>query len=557
MARRLPRKDVVIVGLGWTGSIMALELARTGLEVVAIERGPWRDTASDFNIGTAPDELRYAVRHDVFLRPKQETLTMRNNPSQTALPIRRWGSFLPGNGVGGAGVHWNGQTWRFLPDDFRMRSHMIERYGEGIMPEGHQIQDWGVSYEDLEPYYDKFEYVAGISGKAGNIKGVKQAGGNFFEGAREREYPTPPMTQGYAQTLFTKAAGDLGLHPFPRPSANISVAYTNPYGCSMAPCTYCGFCERFGCSNYSKASPQTCVLPALVREPTFEARTECEVTKVNLAKDGKTATGVTYVDLNGEEWEQPADIVLVCAYALFNVRLLLLSGIGKPYDPATGEGVVGRNYAYQTGSGSTAFFEDAKFNPFAAAGSLGAALDDYNSDNFDHGPHGFVGGASITCAYTNGRPIQYHPVPRGTPAWGSAVEEGGQGNLPARHQCRRAGQRDELPQQLSRPRPDLQGSARPSPNADDVRLSAKRAEDGELDGRSLRRDRESDGRQDHANQPPQRALERGAVPVDAQYRRRGHGRRSQDQRAQPLSAVMGRLERVRDGRVGVSAECRL
>ena len=164
----------------------------------------------------------------------------------------------------------------------------------------------------------------------------------------------------------------------------------------MAPCTYCGFCERFGCSNYSKSSPQTCVLPALVREPTFEARTECEVTKVNLAKDGKTATGVTYVDLNGEEWEQPADIVLVCAYALFNVRLLLLSGIGKPYDPATGEGVVGRNYAYQTGSGSTAFFEDAKFNPFAAAGSLGAALDDYNSDNFDHGPHGFVGGASIT-----------------------------------------------------------------------------------------------------------------------------------------------------------------
>ena len=275
---------------------------------------------------------------------------MRNNPSQTALPIRKWGSFLPGNGVGGAGVHWNGQTWRFLPNDFRIRSHMTERYGEGIMPEGNHIQDWPVSYEELEPYYDKFEYVAGISGKAGNIKGAKQAGGNPFEGARERDYPTPPMKQGYAQELFTKAASGLGLHPFPRPSANISIAYTNPYGCSMAPCTYCGFCERFGCANYSKASPQTCVLPALIREPTFEARTDSEVTKVNLSKDGKTATGVTYVDLNGEEWEQPADLVLVCAYSLFNVRLLLLSGIGKPYDPATNEGVVGRNYAYQTGS---------------------------------------------------------------------------------------------------------------------------------------------------------------------------------------------------------------
>jgi gluconate 2-dehydrogenase alpha chain len=419
MARRLPRKDVVIVGLGWTGSIMALELARKGLNVVAIERGPWRDTATDFNIGTAPDELRYGVRHDVFLRPRQETLTMRNNPSQTALPIRKWGSFLPGNGVGGAGVHWNGQTWRFLPDDFRIRSHMIERYGAGIMPEGNTIQDWPVSYDELEPYYDKFEYVAGISGKAGNIKGQIQPGGNPFEGPRSREYPTPPLKQGYSQELFTKAATNMGLHPFPRPAGTLSAAYTNPYGCTMAPCTYCGFCERFGCANYSKSSPQTCVLPALVREPTFEARTECEVTKVNLSGDGKMATGVTYVDANGEEWEQPGDLVLVCAYSLFNVRLLLLSGIGKPYDQASGEGVVGRNYAYQTGSGSTAFFEDVKFNPFAATGSLAMVIDDYNGDNFDHGPLGFVGGAYINNAYTNGRPILYHPTPPGTPNWGS------------------------------------------------------------------------------------------------------------------------------------------
>ena len=88
--------------------------------------------------------------------------------------------------------------------------------------------------------------------------------------------------------------------------------------------------------------------------------------------------------------------MLLCAFGLFNVRLMLLSGIGTPYDPASNEGVVGRNYAYQTGSGSTGFFPDALFNPFAAAGSLGVAADDYNSDNFDHGPHGFVGGASLT-----------------------------------------------------------------------------------------------------------------------------------------------------------------
>ena len=417
--KRMPPKDVVVVGLGWTGSIMSLELARAGLSVVALERGPWRDTAADFNIGTAPDELRYGVRHEIFLRPTQETVTMRNTPEQRALPIRRWGSFLPGNGVGGAGVHWNGQTWRFLPNDFRIRSNTVERYGEARLPEGHAIQDWPVSYDELEPYYDRFEYTCGISGKAGNLKGVKQDGGNPFEGPRARAYPTPPQLQGYAQELFTKAAGGRGLNPFPRPSANLSQAYTNPYGCRMGPCSYCGFCERFGCANYSKSSPQTCVLPALVREPQFEARTECEVTRVVLTPDGKHATGVVYVDTQGQEWEQPADLVLLCTFAFFNVRMMLISGIGKPYDHARNEGVVGRNYAYQSGGGSTGYF-DAKFNPFAASGSLGAALDNYNSDNFDHGPLDFMGGASITCAYTNGRPILYHPVPPGTPSWGGA-----------------------------------------------------------------------------------------------------------------------------------------
>lgn len=421
---RLPRKDVVVVGLGWTGSIMSLELARAGLEVVAIERGPWRDTAADFNIGTAADELRYGVRHEIFLRPSQETLTMRNTPDQRALPIRRWGSFLPGNGVGGAGVHWNGQTWRFLPNDFEIRTNTIAKYGERLLPEGNTIQDWGVTYNELEPHYEKFEYTCGISGKAGNLKGEKQQGGNPFEGARARDYPTPPMQQGYPQELFTKAAAEKGYHPFPRPSANLSATWTNAYGCTLAPCSYCGFCERFGCANYSKSSPQTCVLPALIREPGFEARTECEVTRVILSPDKKRATAVVYVDSQGTEYEQPADLVVLCAYGLFNVRLMLLSGIGQPYDHARNEGVVGRNYAYQTGSGSTAFFDNVNFNPFAAAGSLGVAMDDYNSDNFDHAKlpeaGSFVGGASITCAYTNGRPILYRPTPPGTPTWGSA-----------------------------------------------------------------------------------------------------------------------------------------
>jgi gluconate 2-dehydrogenase alpha chain len=419
MATKLPPKDVAIIGLGWTGAILAHELTDQGLDVVAVERGPWRDTATAFNIGYAPDELRYAVRLDLFQRPAQNTLTFRNNDSQTALPIRQFGSFIPGNGVGGAGIHWNGQTWRFQPTDFNIRSHLTERYGASAIADELSLQDWGVTYDELEPFYDKFEYLAGISGKAGNLNGVTQDGGNPFEGPRKRDYPLPPMKMTYAPTVFAEAARSLGYHPFPSPSANLSGAYTNPLGIKMGQCTYCGFCERFGCANYSKASPQTAVLPVLMRKSNFEARTECEVTKINLDASGKHATGVTYVDSAGAEWEQPADIVLVCAFSFHNVRMLLLSGIGQPYDPSTRQGTVGRNYAYQTDSGVQLFFDDKIFNPFIASGSLGQTADDFNCDGFDHGGLGFVGGAGINCIPTNGRPIQTRPVPPGTPRWGA------------------------------------------------------------------------------------------------------------------------------------------
>ena len=55
MTQKLPEVDAVIVGLGWAGAIIANELADEGLSVVGFERGPWRDTARDFNITTVPD----------------------------------------------------------------------------------------------------------------------------------------------------------------------------------------------------------------------------------------------------------------------------------------------------------------------------------------------------------------------------------------------------------------------------------------------------------------------------------------------------------------------
>ena len=407
MAKLLPKRDAVIIGLGWTGAILAQQLTEAGLNVVAIERGPWRDTPTDFNVAYMQDELRYAIRKELFLKPSVEAMTMRNTVAQTAMPMRDYGSFLPGDGVGGAGVHWNGQTWRFWSSDFSIRSHLAQRYGAARM-NGLMLQDWGVTWNEIEPSFDKFEYLCGISGKAGNLKGRVVPGGNPFESARSRDYPTPPMKMSYAPTLFAQMVKEQGYHPFPTPSANLSTAYVNPLGVRMGQCTYCGFCERFACGNYSKASAQTTILPVLMKKPNFELRTECEVLKVNLAPDGKMAKSVTYIDAKGVEYEQPGDIVVICAYALMNVRMMLLSKIGAQYDPVTGQGTVGRNYCYQTGSGARMFFEGKHFNPFIGAGTLGQTMDDFNGDAFDHGPLDFLGGGGIN-----------RPTAPGSPRWGA------------------------------------------------------------------------------------------------------------------------------------------
>jgi gluconate 2-dehydrogenase alpha chain len=422
MARKLPHKDVVIVGLGWTGSIMANELTDQGLDVVAIERGPWRDAPTEFPVTYAQDELRYHIRHELFLRPDQMTFTFRNKSDQTALPIRSWGAFMPPNGVGGGGVHWNAETWRFLPSDFVLKSHLTQRYGAAFLPADMTIQDWGVTYDDLEPHYDAFEYLCGTCGTAGNLHGQIQPGGNPFEGARSRPYPNPAQKQGFGHTLWGKAAGELGYKAFPQPSGNMSRAYTNPLGVRMGPCTYCGFCEWFGCANYSKASPQTTILPVLIRKSNFSCRDQCEVTRINLDGSGKQATGVTFVDTAGVEWEQPADLVILAAFAIFNVQLLLLSKIGEPYDPVANKGVIGRNFTHQCMSSVDGFFDKSKFNfnPFIASGAIGMCIDEFNGDNFDHGPLGFVGGGYLTYAQTNGRPITTTTVPSDTPKWGAA-----------------------------------------------------------------------------------------------------------------------------------------
>src|SRR3954469_16408751 len=180
------KTDVVIVGVGEAGGILAAELGKAGMKVIGLERGP-RLTTADFN---PHDELRYFQRQDLRPNVKRQPVSWRANANARAnrLPFLNYG-----NQAGGGTVHYGAVSWRLHEDDFRARSQTIARYGAAAIPEDSSLVDWPLSYADLEPYYDRAEYDLGVSGKAGNLKGTKVAGGNVLESPRQRDYPLPAL----------------------------------------------------------------------------------------------------------------------------------------------------------------------------------------------------------------------------------------------------------------------------------------------------------------------------------------------------------------------------
>src|SRR5258705_13433097 len=177
------------------------------------------------------------------------------------------------------------------------------------------IEDWGVTYDELEPHFDRFDKVCGVSGKAGNLRGAIVPGGNPFEGWRSNEYPNKPLKQSLAGQMFEKAANELGYHPFPLPASNASAPYVNSEGVHIGACEYCGFCTRYGCETNAKASANVCIMPVLRTEPKFELRTRAYVSGLIYDKVTRKVQGVTYTDmLSGQEFEQPAGLVVLCGY---------------------------------------------------------------------------------------------------------------------------------------------------------------------------------------------------------------------------------------------------
>ena len=410
------KTDVVIVGVGATGGILAAELAKAGMKVIGLERGPRHKTA-DF---AAQDELRYFQRQDLRPDPKRQPITWRPNANTRAV---RLAPLNYGNQVGGGTVHYGAVSWRFHESDFRVRSQTIERYGASAIPEDCSVIDWPLSYADLEPYYDRTEYEIGVSGKAGNLQGRKIEGGNVFEAPRRREFPLPPLFVDNSARIFEEGAKKLGYHPFPTPRAILSEPYKG-----RPACAYCGFCSTFGCHVGAKSSILVTTIPDADATGNFKLVTGAMCYRVN-SDNGGRVTGVSYYGPDGSDNTIEADIVILSPFIYDVVRLLMLSKTGRSPDGlANSSGHLGRHIMTHIGGRVFAAFDDRYVNMYMGPTAQKHTIDDFNGDNFDHGGLGFILGAQISVQGPgfDAGPIAASvgmPPPPGIPNWGKPYRD--------------------------------------------------------------------------------------------------------------------------------------
>src|SRR6266478_2227711 len=411
----IEKTDVVIVGVGGAGGILAAELGRAGMRVIGLERGPRLKTA-DFK---PHDELRYFQRQDLRPDVKRQPVTWRTNANARAnpLPVLNYGAQ-----AGGGTVHYGALSWRFHEDDFRARSNTIQRYGASAIPEDSSLIDWPLTYADLEPFYDRAEYELGVSGKAGNLQGKKIAGGNPFEAPRKREYPLPALKPDQSGMLFDEAAKKLGYHAFSSPRAILS----EPYNGRPA-CTYCGFCQAFGCYIGAKSSILVTALPQADATGNFKLLTGAMVYRVDSDNSGRI-TGVSYYGPDGSDNTIEADLVILAPFIYDNTRLLLLSKTAKfPDGLANSSGQVGKHIMAHIGAKVFAAFDDRHVNVYMGPSAQKHSIDDFNADNFDHAGMDFIRGAQISIGPValEGGPIgatSMNPPP-GIPRWGAAYRD--------------------------------------------------------------------------------------------------------------------------------------
>jgi choline dehydrogenase-like flavoprotein len=234
-------------------------------------------------------------------------------------------------------------AYRFVENDFKLKTI----YGA---PPGSTIEDWPITYSELEPFYSKAEWELGISG---------QADANPFEPPRSKPYPLPPLSYDPQAKVFSRGAKKLGLHPYPSPLAILS----QPYDGRPA-CIHCLYCTRFKCEVAAKSSIDVTMIPKALKTGLCQLRGQCFAREVLVDSRGR-ARGVSYFGPDKKILEQPADLVVVSCSATESCRLLLNSQSKLfPTGLSNRTGQVGRHIMDHSGYASAlGFFEEETFVP--------------------------------------------------------------------------------------------------------------------------------------------------------------------------------------------------
>jgi gluconate 2-dehydrogenase alpha chain len=404
--------DVVVLGLGVTGGIVATELATAGYRVVGIEKGPYWDYANDFS-QTKYDEWGIGF-HRKFDHPLPlSTYTIRNNDEQLALAARRNTQLqviVQGHGVGGMAQHYAGAMGRYGPWNYQMVSETASKYGANFLSSidpTNDVQDWPMTYQDYEPYYVAWE-------KAWGLVGTNQ--GPLVP--MSANYPMPPHPFTQQGTLWQNTAESLGYSPYPAPNCLASQPYVNQYGVQINACVYDGWCGaacNYVCETGAKANSAFRVIPAALKTNSFSMALNSYVFRLDTDPTTGMVTAARYYDAEGNVHVQPAKVFWNGLWGFNISRLMQLSGVGQTYNPTTGTGAVGRGV---TATGTPGLANavgtlNIGGNSYSAGNASGGGVSIYEfaDDNFDHTGQNFIGGGVVSVGtYQGGGPGNFSGI---------------------------------------------------------------------------------------------------------------------------------------------------
>ena len=384
MSKGQVKADALIIGAGPTGAVAAKRLAEAGMRVVVLEQGDW------------PDYERARADHADFELTAGRDWSANPNRRQAPAdyPISDVDSDIAAvmyNAVGGSTVLFAAHWQRNMPSDFRVRTL------DGV------ADDWPLTYEDLEPYYEQVENDFGVSGLAGDPA--------FPPG---KGPPLPPAPLAPMGRRVARAHNQLGWHWWPAPNA----IATRPYK-SLRPCTQRATC-MWGCVEGAKGSvdrthwPQNLALGV-------QLHTGARVCRLEVNGRG-LVTGAVYVNRTGVEQFQPADVTILGANGIGTPRLLLLSASGRyPNGLANSTGLVGRRLMMHPFGTVVGLFDEDLQSTRGVWGQHLHSLQFYETDT----ARGFVRGAKWGLQPTGGPVSMTRSYPWGdNPIWGPGFHQG-------------------------------------------------------------------------------------------------------------------------------------